>query len=293
LRRLLLALLLLAPVPVRAQGDEITWLLAQINDFRGANGLGPLSLNQQLTASALSHSKYLSTNPWIDAHREADGSMPLDRARAAGYTGRVGENVYGGGRATAQIAFDWWLSSSLHRANILSSSWGEIGIGIANSSQGTYYTLLFGNGKSPGPAPTRPPATASDDGSPTGTPTGPTRRPPTRAPTATPTTTLTPSSTFTPRPTFTPTITPSVPPPTGTPILLGVTPQAQGTPGQQARTAIAQAASPTNPAPATSANPPGPASGDALRNLLPWAIALQMTLVGGLVLNSIRRHLRR
>lgn len=68
-------------------------VLQQINTLRGNIAAPPLTLNPQLSAAALSHSRDMSAQnrAW---HWGSDGSSPLDRARRAGYFGTVvGENI--------------------------------------------------------------------------------------------------------------------------------------------------------------------------------------------------------
>jgi hypothetical protein len=164
---------------------------------------------------------------------------------------------------------------------------------------GRWYTTVFGNsGLAPratvdpnaSPAPIRPRAT---------------RIPPTRGPTNTPTLTYTPSITYTPRPSFTPTDTPTGRPHTATPIVLEISAQ----PAENAQptitltpemlteiptetpVAVAMLESPPpmeTPIPAM----PKPASGDLLRTLIPIAILLQLVVVGGIVVGSLRRRSR-
>jgi hypothetical protein len=193
-----------APALARAQ-DDSGWLLGQINALRASKGLGALSANAALNAAATGHSVYLANNEWTDAHIQANGSTPRSRMTAAGYTGSfVGENVYGGGMATASIAFNWWVGSALHYANMTNARYTEIGIGIARGTRGTFYTLNFGGGG--GAAPAQPPAAAPSGNNEGDEPAPPVRagtRPPTRRPlpsaipTNTPGPSLTPSQTFT------------------------------------------------------------------------------------------------
>ena len=68
-------------------------VLQQINTLRGNIAAPPLTLNPQLSAAALAHSRDMSAQnrAW---HWGSDGSSPLDRARRAGYFGTViGENI--------------------------------------------------------------------------------------------------------------------------------------------------------------------------------------------------------
>jgi hypothetical protein len=307
--------LLFAPLPghrTHAQDDEAAWLLAQINALRQRNGQVPLSLNPHLIASAVAHSTYLATHPYGDPHREANGSTPETRALAAGYPGRlVGENVVGGTGANVQWAFTWWVKSPIHLQNML-AGWTEIGIGIVNGPYGRWYTTDFGDQGAGLLAPTDPPPTPGtsmpdSSAAPNGTNNAnpapkadlprPTRRP-TRAPTLTPTITFTPSITFTPRPTFTPTFTPTGLPPTFTPIVLEVSPPPTSA-QSSAPTAMPGAPSPSPVAVAMAgavgANSPPvepAAPGEPVRGLIPWLLALQGIIVGGLVLGSVirRRH---
>jgi uncharacterized protein YkwD len=70
---------------------------------------------------------------------------PEDRLAAAGYQwSSYAENI-AMGQSTAAAAMDSWMRSSGHRANILSTSNTEIGIGFARDSAGRpYYVQVFG-----------------------------------------------------------------------------------------------------------------------------------------------------
>lgn len=64
-----------------------------VNALREAARLAPVSLDAELIASAATHSRDMSiqNRPWLFG---SDGSSPLDRARRAGFTGRlVGETI--------------------------------------------------------------------------------------------------------------------------------------------------------------------------------------------------------
>ncbi|KNH42881.1 CAP domain-containing protein, partial [Pseudomonas lini] len=80
-------------------------LLAQVNAARARPRLcgrkrfaaaRPLTWNAALGAAAQGHSKAMAYGNYF-AHRDPDGDMPLDRAKAAGYRGRqIGENIAAG-----------------------------------------------------------------------------------------------------------------------------------------------------------------------------------------------------
>lgn len=313
LRLLCLALALAAlpagSLPARAQ-DPISYILGRINDLRASQGLNTLSVNGQLAAAAQGHANYLASTDYIHPHRERDGSLPQDRAARAGYGGRVGENVVGGQSASPEWAFNWWMQSVAHYNNML-AEWTEVGIAYADGGQyGRWYVTVFGNmgrqvrvneGFTGGAGTAVPGGAAARPAGPVGTPR------PTVPPTLTytPSMTLTPSLTYTPRPTSTASPTWTAAPPTETPIVLEISPQ----PMTETPTPESQAALPTwtaapvevamvVTAPATEAPPPTTAGSDPaqagfnVRDLIPWALGLQVVVIGGLVLNALFRRRR-
>jgi uncharacterized protein YkwD len=309
MRRFIVILVIIAgilpfPQPSQAQGDVVSTLLSRLNQLRVSHGLNPLALNAQLTAAAQSHSNYLASTVYIHPHRERDGSLPQDRAARAGYMGRVSENVVGGTGATLDWAWNWWLASPIHYQNML-GDWSEVGIGYADGGEyGRWYTTDFGNAGRPtlpseGYTGLNPAATPNSLGSGSGggaaaVAVAPTRRP---RPTSTPTVTLTPSITYTPLPTLTPTVTLTPAPPTATAIVIQVSPQPTTPPAitetstsSAVAVALAPSAAPTLELPPPADLPPQP--GSSIRNLIPWAIGLQVLVVGGLAIGAITRRRR-
>lgn len=124
--------------------DYEAQLLQLINSARIANGLKELTIQSQLSAASLAHSADMACNSYLD-HTGSDKSTHSSRLTAQGYKYTYeSENVFAGG--DAQDAFDWWMKSAVHRANILSSKVTQIGIGYAyysSSKYGGYYTLNF------------------------------------------------------------------------------------------------------------------------------------------------------
>ncbi len=141
--------LLAALIPAAsAQTDPAAELLSRINSLRVQNGLLPLALSSNLAASAQTHSNDMAATRNID-HNGSDGSTIESRIQAAGYGrwssyGIWGENIYGGQIAKLDDAWNFWINSAVHRKNLLSTRYREIGIGVATGSHGTYYTLDFG-----------------------------------------------------------------------------------------------------------------------------------------------------
>jgi uncharacterized protein YkwD len=120
-------------------------LLREINQVRAQHGLSALQLSSPLNEAAEYHSKTMATRGFF-AHESADGSSFWKRverfypSRGFGYWS-AGENLaYGSPSMSADGAVRAWMGSPGHRANILSASWREIGIGAvhADSAPGVY-----------------------------------------------------------------------------------------------------------------------------------------------------------
>lgn len=222
---ILIIIVLLLPSPARAQGDDKQWLMAQINSFRGQLGLHAYVWNEQLAAAAQQQSEYMASTGHV-SHTQSNGSTPASRAAANGYTGRfVSENIYGGGIAVAADAWNFWINSPAHYHGIAHTRNNEIGVGVATSDRGTYFTLVFGYQSNLSAPPAVAPPTnpePNNEAPDTGQSAPPVRVvPPTNTftpsatvPTLTPTITWTPTATWTPSPTVT------IPPATSTPIYL-------------------------------------------------------------------------
>ena len=149
--RLLIGLTLLLSLTssASAQADPVYDILNRINVLRVQNGLLPLALSSTLNDAAQRHSDDMAATGNID-HTGSDGTIPLDRIRAAGYGhwssySWYGENIYGGQSATVPIAWDFWINSAPHLKNLLNIHYREVGIGVGHGSNGgTYFTLDFG-----------------------------------------------------------------------------------------------------------------------------------------------------
>ena len=202
-------------------GEEAAFLTL-INNYRAANGLGPLTVSNSLNRAAAWMVHDLGTNNYF-AHTDSLGRSPSERAQDCGYPSGAGENLAAGTVwDSAQEAFDAWQSSPGHNANMLGPSYLVIGIAreqVSGSEYGWYWATSFGNvndsGAPPPPTatptavpstatstPTQPPAPTA-----TATPAGPPAPPPTATPpppTATPTTVIPPTATPTPTPTSPP-----------------------------------------------------------------------------------------
>lgn len=120
-------------------------VLRLVNVERCSRSLQPLALNPMLQAAALRHSRDMAANNFL-SHTGSDGSTPLQRMQAAGYTPWAwGENA-AYGYSSAAAVFNGWMGSTGHRDNIRGSDFREMGLALATSSNGTkYWTQTFGN----------------------------------------------------------------------------------------------------------------------------------------------------
>ncbi len=128
--------------------------LCVLNRERARRDLRPLRLNTKLSAAARRHSTAMVRRRFF-SHDSLSGASFVDRIRATGYLAgvqswSVGENIaYGSGdRSSPRAIGIAWMKSPPHRANILSRSFREIGIGLAFGTpvgaRGGTYTTDFG-----------------------------------------------------------------------------------------------------------------------------------------------------
>jgi uncharacterized protein YkwD len=131
-----------------------TWLKL-VNDVRLGEGLNPYGQSRLLTEAARRHAEDLATHGFAEAddvHLGSDGTHEQERIQEAGYAAwtrddgqlTVDENVWAG-RGTPQDGLDFFLDDPVHRDNLLSDAYREIGIGVATDDDGrSIYVLDFG-----------------------------------------------------------------------------------------------------------------------------------------------------
>ncbi len=143
---LLILLLLLVSPQTRSATAQTPQdaIIAQVNQFRAQQGLPPFTYNAQLTVAAAEQARFIGANNRY-THTGTGGSTPQTRANAAGYNGRVSENIVGGSHMTAPQALAWWQNSAPHYATITSAYYSEIGAGFATGShEQNIYTIVVG-----------------------------------------------------------------------------------------------------------------------------------------------------
>ena len=111
-----------------------------VNEVRSANGLAPLTINWELSRVARYKSQDMKDKGYF-SHTSPTYGTPFQMIRAFGLSFRsAGENIAYGQRTPAAVV-DAWMNSSGHRANILSASYTQIGVGYC--SDGRYWTQMF------------------------------------------------------------------------------------------------------------------------------------------------------
>ena len=140
-----------------SNGQARAAVLCLINRARKRAGLGPFDREPKLQKAAQRHTDRMRGTGCFS--HQCDGEAGLDaRLRSVGYLGgdlrrwAYGENiVWGmGRRGTPSAVVDAWMGSAPHRANILSGSFREIGVGFvpgtpsSRRDSGGIYTTDFG-----------------------------------------------------------------------------------------------------------------------------------------------------
>jgi uncharacterized protein YkwD len=178
------ALALTAPAAMAACANEdvapgdagaVAATLCLLNAERGERGLSPLAESVRLDRAADDFAEDMVARRFFD-HVSPGGGTMMDRIKAAGWvpsgSWSAGENIaWGSGSlATPASIVDGWMHSAGHRANILTASFTQIGLGVAVGAPqsgirrgGTYVTDFTSGGSAasaaqPAPAKRRPAA---------------------------------------------------------------------------------------------------------------------------------------
>ena len=115
-------------------------VLAKVNAARAKNGLSALTLDANMNRAAAVRAAELAQS---FSHTRPNGSRGLTALNEAGVSYRTaGENI-ASGQQSAQAVVSAWMNSSGHRANILSSLFGRMGVGQATIGRRTYWVQLF------------------------------------------------------------------------------------------------------------------------------------------------------
>jgi uncharacterized protein YkwD len=124
-------------------------ILDLTNEARAKEKLPPVKINPTLLKVARGYAAKMAREH--EMKHDLDGQTPAQRIDKAGYDYRsVGENIGVAEKgATPDDVFKGWMESKLHRENILSPKFNEIGIGLTVDDKGeTYYAQDFGKQRS-------------------------------------------------------------------------------------------------------------------------------------------------
>lgn len=132
-----------------SQASEVVNL---INEYRTANGLAKLSVNDTLSTAAMHRAAESAYADWnmtameggAKRHIRPNFTKASTIASEYGIGGNFGEN-FGRWQASPSEIIAQWKTSSSHNALLLSGSYTKVGIGVAQDSYGDYYWVALFN----------------------------------------------------------------------------------------------------------------------------------------------------
>lgn len=104
------------------------------NAQRRSQGIRPLQYNQTIQNDS---------QRWAD-HLARTGEFRHDPELGTTYRYVYGENIFrvtGGGGVSAQQAFEGWMNSPGHRANMLNPAYNMSGVGVSHDGKRTWYVV--------------------------------------------------------------------------------------------------------------------------------------------------------
>jgi uncharacterized protein YkwD len=135
----LLTAALLAPLtglvgvaPASATTTREARMIAKINYARANHGLPPLTVSRDLMSAARTHSAAMAGSSLL-YHSSTLSSLCCWRL--------IAENV--GEGATLAIVHQAFMNSAPHRANILNSRVGQVGVGVVSAGGELWITEIF------------------------------------------------------------------------------------------------------------------------------------------------------
>ena len=124
-----------APTTIGAYEQQVVDLA---NKERAAVGLPALKVNTKLSSVAEKKAEDLRDKNYF-AHQSPTYGSPFDMMKKFGISySSAGENIAKGQKTPADV-MNGWMNSPGHKANILNSSYTEIGVGYVTDSNGTTY----------------------------------------------------------------------------------------------------------------------------------------------------------
>lgn len=110
-------------------------ILSAVNETRTSNGMTTLTLNSKLQSAAAMKLADIQQYHYWAHNNPTTGATWSSFIKKTGYRGFVGENL-ASNLNSAQAVMSAWLNSPTHKANILSTSYKEVGIAIGEADLG-------------------------------------------------------------------------------------------------------------------------------------------------------------
>jgi len=117
-------------------------LLDRVNRERRAAGVPPMREEPLLDETAQRHAADMLARSYYD-HDSPEGTTVLERSRAAGYRPNMTAENIARGQYSIEEVMDGWISSPIHRENILSPLFADIGSGLAVGKNANGYQILW------------------------------------------------------------------------------------------------------------------------------------------------------
>lgn len=123
-----------------------TQLFRNVNTTRRSHHLTSLRRDAALDEVARAHSRDMARRRYL-SHTNPEGLNPVGRLQQGGVAGfaMAAENVGMTNRADPnREILDGWLTSPVHRKNLMAPAFNVTGVGVAVAGDGTlYYTQLY------------------------------------------------------------------------------------------------------------------------------------------------------
>jgi uncharacterized YkwD family protein len=131
------------PAPSQNFSEFQTKVLELVNQERAKVGLNPLTLNAKLSSVATQKSQDMADLGYFD-HTSPTYGSPFDMMKQFGVSYQsAGENIAKGQTSPEQV-MNGWMNSDGHRANILNSSFTQLGVGVVKNANGQLiWTQMF------------------------------------------------------------------------------------------------------------------------------------------------------
>ncbi|MCD8090995.1 MAG: CAP domain-containing protein [Clostridiales bacterium] len=117
-------------------------ILQLVNKERAAAGLSSLTLDSSLNNAAALKAQDMADNNYF-SHTSPTYGTPFQMLSSLGISYKsAGENI-AKGQKSAEAVMTAWMNSEGHKTNILSSSYGKLGVGYVNKNGTAYWVQIF------------------------------------------------------------------------------------------------------------------------------------------------------